>query len=57
MPFANNEEAKESKRDRYKWRWDNEPGFAEKERERARKNYELNRERIIARVIARREKR
>lgn len=54
MPYANIEEKRHSMRGRYHFRYLAEPGFAEKEKERQRKNYEANREKIIARVLARR---
>lgn len=54
MPHANPIEWKRSKRDRYADRYAAEPGFADAEKERQRKIYEANRDRIIARVLARR---
>lgn len=54
MPYADIEEKRESMRDRYAERYVAEPGFAEREKERQRKIYEANREKIIARVLARR---
>lgn len=54
MPYADKEKHRERVRSNYRIAYLTDPAFAEKERERQRKHYEANREKIIARVMARR---
>ncbi len=54
MPYADIEQKRASMRDRYKERYDTEKGFAKKESKRKATWYEKNREKVIARVLARR---
>ena len=54
MPYTEYADQKESSRRHYVAKYSDNPAFAEAERERQRKLYEANRERIIARVLARR---
>ncbi len=54
MPYADEERHKKAMRDQYRFRYLTEPGFDAAERERQRKIYEANREKIIARVMKRR---
>jgi len=54
MPYADIEQKRESMRERYKFRYLTEKGFAKKESKRKATWYEKNREKVIARVLARR---
>lgn len=54
MPYTDPDKHREWVREKYRKQYNSDPAYAEKERERQRKLYEANREKIIARVIARR---
>ena len=54
MPYADKDKHREVVRRNYRINYLTDAAFAEKERERQRKHYEANREKIIARVIAQR---
>ena len=54
MPFASIRKKRIYDRELYKDKYSTDAKFAEAERERQRKLYEANREKIIARVMARR---
>jgi len=58
MPRVDREEYLAYTREYYRWRWENEPGFAEKERARKAAYYAKNaryRRRVKAKVKAARE--
>jgi hypothetical protein len=54
MPYASDDKKREVTLANYKSKYHSDPEFAKKERERQRKLYEKNREKIIARVLKRR---
>ncbi len=54
MPYADYKKTLKKYREDYQEKYQNDPKFVEAEKERARAYYEANREKVIARVLARR---